>query len=218
MQAKELISKKIPVLDLHDSGMFALNLMQESKLHHLPIVHNGKYIGITSDEVLLRLSNLETVVSEAIVCSPMIRAHQMWVDILPLLTQFKLSIIPVVSDTLYIGSILIEAITERLTELFICSSDGSMLTIEVNASDYVPSEIARLVEANNAKILTLFTQPIEQTNKLLVYLTVNLEDASAIIRSFERFNYKIAHYIMPESAIDDTLKERLDEFLHYLKI
>ncbi|MBL0104944.1 MAG: hypothetical protein IPP51_14995 [Bacteroidetes bacterium] len=59
MIAKELINDSFPPLKLSDSGLKALNWMEEFRLEHLPIVDGVNYIGLASEEDILKLSALD---------------------------------------------------------------------------------------------------------------------------------------------------------------
>jgi hypothetical protein len=47
---------------------------------------------------------------------------------------------------------------------------------------------------------------------------VDLEDASPIVRSFERFNYKVLYAFIEKGMIDDLLQQRVMELVHYMNI
>lgn len=105
-------------------------------------------------------------------------------------------------------------------ENFIDLSDteNSMLIIEVPLIDYTLTDIARIVESNNAHVMNLFVLPIADGNTLLISIKLNLLDTSPVLMSFERFNYKVIYYRMKEGMVTDTHKERLDELLYYLNM
>lgn len=105
-------------------------------------------------------------------------------------------------------------------ENFIDLSDteNSMLIIEVPLIDYTLTDIARIVESNNARVMNLFVLPIADGNTLLISIKLNLLDISPVLMSFERFNYKVIYYRMKEGMVTDTHKERLDELLYYLNM
>lgn len=100
--------------------------------------------------------------------------------------------------------------------LGLSDTENSLIIIEVPLIDYTVTDIARIVESNNAHIMNLFVLPIADGNTLLVSVKTNLIDPSPVLMSFERFNYKVVHYEMKEGAITDTHKARLDELLYYL--
>ena len=65
----------------------------------------------------------------------------------------------------------------------------------MNSSDYSLAELSRLVEENNARILSSSVrQDPADVGKIKVTLKINLEDISSIVATFERFEYKIRKF------------------------
>lgn len=61
--------------------------------------------------------------------------------------------------------------------------------------DYSMTDIARLIEANNAHVLSLLSYTDKTTGRLHLIIKIDLEDVSPVIRSFERFNYTVLYYL-----------------------
>ena len=59
MQAKELINDLIPPLTVNDTGLKAMNWMEEFKLEHLPLVNGLEYLGLVTEEDILKMNSLE---------------------------------------------------------------------------------------------------------------------------------------------------------------
>ncbi|MCD8176914.1 MAG: hypothetical protein LUE98_05610 [Tannerellaceae bacterium] len=136
-----------------------------------------------------------------------------------IMSRYKLSLLPVV-DTAgkYLGVITHERMIEALTDICSASEPGSILVLELLPQDYVLSDIARLAEDNNAMVLNLFSYPDPETGRLIVTFKINLEDASPVIRSLERFNYTILYHFMESGMVDDVLQQRMDELLYYMNM
>ena len=100
--------------------------------------------------------------------------------------------------------------------LGLSNTENSLIVIECSLIDYSLTDIARIVESNNAHVMNLFVLPIVDGNTLLISIKLNLIDVSPVLMSLERFNYKIVYYLMKEGVVTDTHKERLDELLYYL--
>ena len=92
----------------------------------------------------------------------------------------------------------------------------SLIVLDVAIKDYTLTEIARLVEDNDARVIRLEVIPSNDGLSLLVSLKLDITDISAVLRSFERFNYNVIYYFMKEGEINDKYDDRLDELLHYL--
>ena len=115
-----------------------------------------------------------------------------------------------------IKSLISGAESEGCFELGV--NENSLIILEVAIKDYTLSEIARLVEDNNARIVRLETLPLEDGMNLLVSLKVDVIDISSVLRSFERYSYEIVYYFMREGDMNEVYKDRLNELMHYLDI
>ncbi|MDR2968046.1 MAG: hypothetical protein LBV32_00395 [Tannerellaceae bacterium] len=115
----------------------------------------------------------------------------------------------------YTGSVAREKMLETLAELSGANMPGSVVVLEMPPRDYVLSDIARIVESNNAHIINLLSSTDRDTGCLLITIKLDLEDASPVIRSFERFNYTVLYHHMKESVVDEILQRRMNELLYY---
>ncbi len=96
--------------------------------------------------------------------------------------------------------------------------ENSMVIIELPFADYSLTDIARLVENNNARVMSLFVLPIADGNTLLLSIKLDVSDVTPVLMSFERFSYKIVYYKMREGEMTDLHKARLDELLYYIEM
>ena len=103
---------------------------------------------------------------------------------------------------------------EQFTEL--SEIENSLIILEIPSKDYFLTEIARIVESNNAHVIALSVFPISENAELLVSLKLDISDLTSVLRSFERFNYKVVYYYMKADEVTDIQQERLDELLYYL--
>ena len=102
--------------------------------------------------------------------------------------------------------------------LGLSDTENSLVLLDIALSDYTLTDIARIVESNNAHVMNLFVWPVADGNNLLISVKLNLLDPSPVLMSFERFNYKVVCYRMKEGVVTDTHKARLDELLYYLEM
>lgn len=95
---------------------------------------------------------------------------------------------------------------------------NSIIQLEMGNYDYSLSEIARIVEENDAKIigLTLDNSP-EDPGKIVVTLLVNQSECGAIVKSFYRYNYTIFNtFSSPEENAD--MMDRYSLLMRYLNV
>ena len=105
---------------------------------------------------------------------------------------------------------------EQFAEL--SESENSLIILEVALRDYTLTEIARIVESNNAHVMALSVMPLSGGSTLMVSLKLDVDDPTPVLRSFERFNYRVVYHHMQEGEITDQQKGRLDELMYYLEM
>ena len=98
------------------------------------------------------------------------------------------------------------------------TQEACVIQLEMGAYDYSLSEIARIVEENDAKILGLAVDPIpEDPGRILVSLLVNKTECAGIEQSFYRYNYNIVNtFSSPEENSD--LLDRYSLLMRYLNV
>jgi len=218
MVASELISYDIPPLKLSDTGTKALGWMEEFKTSELPVVNKGKYVGLISESIILDKNNLDKVIEsyDLTFNKPFASQDQHLYEVISLIVQNDISVLPIINQNQqYLGLITIKRIIQYFSQIVSVANVGSVITLEININDYSLAEIAKLVESEDAKILSSFITSQPDSKKLEITLKINKTEISRILHTLERFNYNIvASYNENEYHID--LQERYDEFMRFL--
>jgi len=219
MLAKDFITKDIPVLKSFDTVEYALSLMDDFKLRHLPVVDDGVFIGLLSERELMSIPSFDSKINTQALFSPSITELSHLHEVLAFMARYQLTLLPVVTvDGQYYGAIILEKMMEVLAGLSNAEAEGSVIVLEVSPQDYSLTDIARIVESNNAHILNVFSSLDKDTDKLQITLKIDIEDASPVIRSFERFNYSVSFHFMNKGMVDELLQQRMTELLHYMNM
>lgn len=219
MLVKDFITKEVPVLKSFDTGEDALALMDDFKIKHLPVLEDNTYQCLVSEKDIFAMPRLDVPIGVPVNFAPAVNTGQHLYEVLRLMTHFRLTMLPVVnSDHEFLGAVTREQLTDVLGEICCVETEGSVVVLELAPQDYELAEIARLIESNNAHVLSLFSRIDKVTGKLIVTIKIDLEDASPVIRSFERFNYTVLYYFMKKGMVDDLLKKRMDELLFYMNM
>jgi acetoin utilization protein AcuB len=218
MIASELISYDIPPLKLSDTGIKALGWMEEFKTTELPIVDDGKYVGLIGESEILDRDDIDEAIQayNLTFATPSILNNKHLFEVIAMLVQYDVDILPVVDlDENYLGVITIKNILHHFAKAISVVNPGSIVTLEVNLRDYSLSEIARMVESDDAKVLSSFITSHTDSTKLEVTLKINKTEISRILHTFERFNYTVlAAY--NESEYQKDLQGKYDEFMRFL--
>ena len=80
--------------------------------------------------------------------------------------------------------------------------------------DYSLSEISRLIEQNEGKVISSFIQMNPNSKNINIDIIINKKDLTRIIKSLQRFNWNIIETY--DTSLVDNLDNRFDSFLRYL--
>lgn len=218
MLSAEIINDLIPPLKTSDSGDRALSLMEDFKISHLPVVQNQEYCGIISEDEVIEMDDTSESIEKISLklLKPYVYHWQHIYDVMKLMSDLKLSVVPVLDDhDHYLGLVPITSMIDYFSRLTSLESAGAVIVVEVDTRNYMMSEIARIVESNDAHILSSYIDSDRDSTKIRVTLKLDKEDVGGIVQTFQRFNYTISSLYKHKDKHDDT-KERFDSFMRYL--
>lgn len=220
MIARELISETVPPLKTTDTGNKALSWMQDFHVRHLPVVKNDQFLGLISEDDILNHNAPEQQLSEHPLSlnRRVVNESEHLYDVIKQAVSFNLTLIPVVNaDDKYLGVITLESLLQYFAESGSLSEPGTILVLEMKKRDYSLAEIARIVESEQASILSSYISSKPSSNFIEITLKLNRKEINRIVASFERFEYTVKASFH-ESDYMDTLKERYDALMSYLNV
>ncbi len=221
MTAEELINHMIPPLKITDDAHKAIIWMEELRCNQLPVINEGKFIGLLSEELILEENDIEKKVGdfELIGQKCIVKSGSHFYEVLKLASEYHVQTVGVIDEEEnYVGAITVQDTITAFAQSAAVQLPGGIVVLSVNQIDYSLSQISRLVEENNAKILSSSVKIDElDPNKLKVTVKINRLELNHIVATFERFGYKIIARFQ-ETNIQDEEKDRLDMLLRYLDI
>lgn len=220
MLVADLITDEIPPLKQTDTVKTALDWMEQFKVSHLAVVKDRELVGIVSEHDLIDYSKPEEKLADLKVnlLKPIIHNYQHTYDLLKLMMSFNLTLVPVLDDKeLYKGCISLKGLLQNISTMASVQNIGGVIVLEINQADYSLTQIASIIEGNDAKILSAHISSIPDSTKMEVTLKINKEDLSRILQTFYRYNYNVKA-TFHHSDFEKGLKDKLDEFMHFLNI
>jgi predicted transcriptional regulator len=221
MIAKFLISTIPEPIKVTETGADILYHLDENRLQDMPVVEGRKLIGSVSDSDIYAYGDIDLPLKKQkiVLKNHFIFDHQHILDVMKVMTASKLTILPVVDENEnYTGFISQASLINKLSEILEVKNPGSIIILEINQNDYILSEIAQIVESQDAKILNLFIVNSSNTTKADVILKINTFEIQSLIQTFNRYNYIVkATYTENEKMYDD-LRDRYDSLMKYLSI
>lgn len=220
MLAKDLYTDAvIPVLT-SDTANYALKLMEDQKICHLPIVNNEEFLGLISENDIYALNKPgESIGSHKLSTNnAFVYQHQHIFEIISLAGELNLSIVPVIDDkNRYLGSITLPYLLEKYSQVASIQNPGGIIIVERNQNDYSLEEVARIIESNDAKILNCFVSSFPDSMKLEVTIKINKMNIFPVLQTFERYGYVVLASFT-EMDYKNDLRERYDSLMNYLNI
>lgn len=214
MKISEYISKDIGALRLSSSVAEAKKLANDTAYSHVPIVENQYLVGLFSE------SDIHTIEKESDTLNEyehlfehfFIKNFDNWIDILKMFATSETNILPVLnSNNEYLGYYELVDVLHYFNDTPLLNHDGFFLVIEKGTKDYSFSEIAQIVESNDAKLIGIFISGYEN-DLVRITLKIASEEINDIIQSFRRYGYNLL-----TKHKEDILLEELQNRSNYLQ-
>ncbi|MFN0047978.1 MAG: CBS domain-containing protein [Cytophagales bacterium] len=220
MTNETLINLTIPFLKPSDNARLAKEFFIENRLALLPIVEEKHFLGYISEESLLDIAPSKKINSIILSHSEaFIGAEMHYFEAMKLMNLYNLDLVAVVdADDSFRGSILKSDIASYISKLGFTNAPGGILVLSVMNASYSVSEISRIVESNDMKILCFYVEDNPEDGfESYITIKLNKTDLTRLIASFERFDYKI-EADFHETSFQPIETERLDMLMRYLSV
>lgn len=221
MIAKDLINYMIPPLKPTDSIDKARQWMEELRINELPVASKGKYLGLLTEELIFENDSSKEEISgiPLIAASEKVTQDKHFYDVLRLAYAHGIRLIAVEdAEENFLGVISIEDVIDAFASTASVSTPGAILVLSMEYRDYTLSEISRLVEANDAKILSShLSNDKKDLGKVNLTLKLNIEEVSHIIATLETSGYPVSDSFN-NPLVESEDSERFDNLMNYLNL
>lgn len=220
MIAPDLISHSIPPLHLDDTGEQVLLAMHEYNVSQLPVVDGNSYIGLVTMEDVINMKHLNQPLKNftQIFRKPSVKDTAHIFDVMKSALEYNVRVVPVINDDhKYLGMISAESCLRAFALLNSVKDAGGILELQVAVKDYSLSEVARIVEENEAEILCLYTNINQLEQKAEITIKLNTSEVSGIIAAFERYEYEVIS-VYNDAEYAEDMKDRYDLLMRYLNV
>lgn len=218
MKIQSRINNALPVFEIHEPLEQVIEFFTQSTFSHVAITNEGKYLGVLAEKDLSTFEtgkkiddyryNLEVFAASE---------EATWMDVLEIFTRKEANLLPVLNQG---GEVLgyyeLNNIITMIIDIPFFAEPGSLLVVAKGIADYSFSEIAQIVESNNAKLFGAF---VTATRNDIVQITLKLSSGSLneVIQTFRRYNYNILYGNKDDQFLED-LKQRSDYLDKYLNV
>jgi predicted transcriptional regulator len=214
----DYITNDYAALDSLQNVADAQDFFLEAPFSNFPVLQEGIYVGcIAADDV--ETFDMDKPLSEYryVLEGFFARKSMMWLDVLEVFAKNHTNIVPVLDDenNQYLGYYELEDIIKFFHETPFLKEQGGIIVVQKSLNDYAMSQIAQIVESNNAKMLGAFISDVVG-DQVEITVKIAVGPMNDIIQTFRRYNYTIVseHH---DDIFLNNLKERseyLDRFLN----
>jgi len=221
MRAIEFINNLIPPLKFTDKVKLGLSWMEEIRTDILPVVDKGSFKGFITDEIIYEINDPELTIGdvELLGNSCIVQEDRHIYEVLRVSSENQLSMVAVLDkDLRYLGVVTEEGAISAFTDSVSIQSPGGVLILSMFMTDYSLYDIARVVESENAKILSSFisSDPLDDS-KIKVTIKIDQLELRHIKATLERFGYKVIDQYQEEEEISSE-QDRLGNLMRFLDI
>lgn len=220
MLTGELHAQTIPYLHLNDKVEDALQLMNDNQVAHLPVVEDGKLLGVLSEDNLLEADNEDATLSQLqpLFVQAAVKNTEHFLKALQIAGDNNLSLVPITDDENQIQGVIAYGDMLRYAGDFMSLHEpGGLIVLEVDTNQYSFNEISKLVETNDAQITQLNTSNNAETGKMQVTIRINKPEISDVVATFQRYEYNVRYYL-GEELYTNELRDNYDNLMNYLKV
>ncbi len=219
MLTQQIIQTNFPSINLNDKILFAIQLMEDYEVLHLPVVEEDKFVGIVSKDDLLDANETAPVAAlQENFINAFVNAEEFFLAALKQMAHHQLSLIAVLNEqTEVMGVITQSQLLQQLSRFVGNEEPGGIIVLETEKRHFSFGEISRLVETNDAYITQLNTFKEEDTGLIVVVLKINKPEISDIVSTLQRFDYNI-RFCFGEENYTNELKDNFNQLMHYLNI
>ncbi len=219
MQTTDYITKDIKALSASDKVSKAKKLFNQLTFTHLPIVDDGFLLGLIAETDIQTIEDENKLIKDYSYVFHLFFTDEKinWFELLKIFTLNDATIIPVLDEKQkYIGYYELSDILHIFNNTPFLNESGAILVVSKEIKEYSFSEIAQIIESNDAKLLGAFISNVEKEN---IEITIKLSDhdLNNTIQTFRRYNYSILTNFHIDEYLN-TLKERSDYLQKYLNI
>ncbi|MCP9750474.1 CBS domain-containing protein [Ferruginibacter sp. HRS2-29] len=220
MLTVDLINNNIPRLRLQDTVGKALQLINDFRVSHLPVVAEEKFLGLISEEDLLDAEDekLAIEVLQNNFVNAAVKNNVHFLNAVSSSIQFDTTVVPIVTgENEFVGVITTADLLKTLGNFSGANEIGGIIVIDMERSQFAISEISRIVESNDCHVLHLNTTVNPVTGILTVTIHINKREISAVVATFERYEYDVTYYFGTEK-FENEIDSNFRHLMNYLDI
>ncbi len=218
MQIQSQIINTVPIFEVSETLKEVIRFFEETTFSHVAVTENGMYLGLLSENDLAcfepdkRIEEFRYEME-----SFFVNKETSWLDVLEMFSRNEANILPVLDENQTVtGYYDLEDVVSMFIDTPFFNEPGAILVVATGIKDYSFSEIAQIVEGNNARLLGAFITD-SQNDVVQITLKIGTQSINEVAQTFRRYNYTIVFGNSDDQFMED-LKQRSDYLEKYLNV
>ncbi len=220
MLTADLINNNIPRLQLNDSIAKAIQLINDFRVTHLPVVSEDTYLGLIGEDDLMDAEEDKSTIQilEQHFIAAAVKENEHFLNAVNYSNRYESTVVPVITEDNELAGVITSPDLLKALGYFSGATEiGGIIVMEMERSQFALSEISRIVESNDATVLHLNTTVQAETGMLTVTLHLNKKEIASIVAAFERYEYDVIYYFGDEK-FENEIHSNYRHLMNYLDI
>ncbi len=218
MHIQDLIVPNIPVFGMEDSMKEIIRFFKDSTFSHATVIEKGRFLGVLSGNDVQNFGKDQKVEDYRYTLeSFFVNKDTNWLDVLEAFARNEANLVPVLDDQeAVLGHYDLTDVVSVFIDTPFFTEPGGIIVVAKGIKDYSFSEIAQIVESNNAKLIGGFITDM-RNDVIQVTVKINSTNLNEILQTFRRYNYNVLFGNTDDQFLED-LKQRSDYLDKYLNV
>ena len=217
MELQHQLLDNLPVFNISDNMAKVIDFFDHSTCSHVAVTEGDIFVGVLAENDIACFEPDKKVEDCRLNFEHFFVTNETsWLDVLEIFARNEANIVPVLNAEKHIlGYYDLTDIVGVFIGTPFFTEPGGILVVEKGMKDYSLSEIAQIVETNNAKVLgALITD--NHNDVVQVTLKISSTSLNEISQTFRRYNYNIIFGNSDDQFLEDLKKRSayLDKYLN----
>lgn len=202
MLVESIMTKDVLFVSPQSTVQEALDITKTHRFRHLPVLQEGRLVGLISDRDLRDAANTPDaavaawMVQDVITCHPLDFVE----DVAATIYKKRVGCLPVVSKGRLVGLVTERDILHNLVEMMGVHAPTSRVEVELPDKPGMLAEIADLLRARRINASTVMVFPSEQEGCKTIVFRIGTMDPRRFIQDIQNAGYRVVQH---PSALDD---------------
>ena len=202
LRVRDAMTREVITLEPEASAARAWGICRERKIRHLPIVDNGRLVGLVSDRDLRDVSppregrdqenTLGWVRVRDIMTRDLVAIHPL--DTIDHAAREihdrKIGCLPVIDEGKLVGIITSQDMMRTLAFLVGAQDRGSWVEVEVPNEPGMLANVTDVIRDRQVNISSVFLAPAERASHRIILLRLETTNPAGVVRALEEAGYR----------------------------